>query len=831
MNTSTSLVALAGQPNCGKSTVFNMLTGAHQHVANYPGVTVEKKTGSYKTEAGKVELVDLPGTYSLTSYSLEERVARNFLLHEKPAVCVNVADVSTLKRGLYLTLQLLEMNCPVVLALNMMDKARKEGVEINLKILEDRLGVLAVPMAAASNEGKNELIQAIDIQAHTPTTPRQIDYGPLEKHISVLEEHMGANFPQDVPLRWLRIKLLEEDTYALEYTSERIAGGAALVELAASLREEFQREHGESVSRHLAECRYKLADEIVRASQKQSFASRNLTNAIDAVVCHKFFGPVILVGVIFLLYHLSIVQGYALTNYTWPILAKIKEITGLIMPAAGFVDDPLTRSLALWLVDSVNALLNYIPIFLILFALIAVLEDSGYMPRMAFILDRLLQRFGLHGQATLPLVLGGVYVGGCAVPAVMATKAVPDHRARLATILIIPMLNCLAKVPLYILLINTYFAEHQALAMFFISTISLLMALPVAKILTLTLLKSQESAPFIMEMPDYHLPTLGGVLRPALQKVWLFVKKITSIVAAVAVIVFALLRFPGVSEEAMNDFEARADKAIAVFMTQIGKLPACSEFTKDQVMALVDFEAALKQAKINASSAEDAAKIETSFRAENALYLSILQGQPAEKFGPAASAFKKLSRERKLIRMAVQKERIDRSFLGRIGKALEPVTQWAGFTWRVNVALLSALAAKENTVATLGALYQEETETGGQGDLSSSMQNTEQGFTALHALALMLFMVLYPPCLATLITIKLQSGSYGYMFFSLAYQIILGIVVAILVFSGGSLLHLTGLQAMIAFYVLALAVTVGAGFIPNPPMEGPPPKPASSVNS
>lgn len=825
------LVALAGQPNCGKSTVFNMLTGAHQHVANYPGVTVEKKSGSFRAGDVLIDLVDLPGTYSLTSYSLEERVARDALLRESPDLCINIADVSTLRRGLYLTLQLMEMDCPLILVLNMMDKAKKEGVQIDLDALGERLGVKVVPAAAAKGEGKQEIIRAVVAQTNRPLSTRQVDYGALEPRVEKLGQWMTQeDIHVEAPRRWLLLKLLEGDDHATDFVRSEVRRGQDLCDLAAALSREFEEEHGESVSRHMAICRYALADDIVRACQKKSFSSRSLTSAIDAVVCHKVLGPVILVGVIYLLYQLSIVQGYKLTNYTWPLLAKLKEFTGLVMPSAGFVDDPLTRSLALWVVDSINALLNYIPIFLILFGLIAILEDSGYMPRMAFILDRLLQRFGLHGQATLPLVLGGVYVGGCAVPAVMATKAVPDHRARLATILIIPMLNCLAKVPLYILLVNTYFAEHKALAMFFISTISLLMALPVAKVLTMTVLKQQESAPFIMEMPDYHLPTLGGVIRPALQKVWLFVKKITSIVAAVAVIVFALLRFPGVGEEAMHQFEARADKAMSGFMIQVDKSPAREMFAKDDILPLLEFEEAFKQAKIRASSAEDAAHVEDRFRERNPLYLSMVQGMPREQFGTIGRGLKKLIRERKLIRMEIQKERIDRSFLGRIGQAMEPVTQWAGFTWRVNVALLSALAAKENTVATLGALYQEDSTPGSSADLSQSMQATEEGFTALHALALMLFMVLYPPCLATLITIKLQSGSYGYMFFSLGYQIVLGILVATLVFSGGTLLGLTGLQAMIGFYALALIVAIGAGCLPNPPMAQGPARTSASVH-
>lgn len=247
---------------------------------------------------------------------------------------------------------------------------------------------------------------------------------------------------------------------------------------------------------------------------------------------------------------------------------ELDALAARLLPAPGFLEDPLLRELGLWCVKSVTSILNYLPIFFILFALIAVLEDSGYMPRMAFLLDRVFHRFGLHGQSTLPLILGGVYVGGCAVPAVMATKAIPDERARLATILITPMMNCLAKVPLYLLLIDACFADRAGLALFFIATVSLFMALPVAKALSLTVLRGKARAPFIMEMPPYHLPTLRGVLLRAVERVLLFAKKIVTVVLAVAVVVFTLISYPGIGPEAKARFEAEADVAVRAFLVE-----------------------------------------------------------------------------------------------------------------------------------------------------------------------------------------------------------------------------------------------------------------------
>jgi len=432
---------------------------------------------------------------------------------------------------------------------------------------------------------------------------------------------------------------------------------------------------------------------------------------------------------------------------------------------------------------------------------------------MAFMLDRLFSRFGLHGQSTLPMVLGGIYVGGCAVPGVMACKGIPDERSRLATILIIPMLNCLAKVPLYVLLINIYFAAYKGLAMFFISTISLLMVLPVAKLLTLTVLKKRPTAPFIMEMPPYHLPTIRGVLGRAVERVWLFVRKIITIVAAVAVVIFVLLQFPGLSDDRMAYYEAEKDRAINAFYQKIQDAPFTQELQGENLLALVLYWDAYKTAKMTAGGKEAVDKVNAEFEKKNATFFSIVNPGKDKTARNANRALKQLVKERNGFLREMRKERIDASFLGRLGKALEPATQWAGFNWRVNVALLSAFAAKESSVATLGALY-DQGETGDQ-SLEKRMAEGETGFTPLHALALMLFMVLYPPCIATTIMVKIQSGAVKWMLFSMIYPMVLGLAVAVLVFSGGSTLGLTGLQAMFAFYGLALAATITAGFIKN----------------
>ena len=831
------LVALAGQPNAGKSTVFNMLTGARQHVANYPGVTVEKKTGFFPLNGVKAEVVDLPGAYSLTSYSQEERIVRDFIVTESPEIVVNVVDASNLKRHLLLTFQLLEMGIPVVVGLNMMDVSKARGQTIDVDRLSRSLGVAVTPTVGREGKGGDALKKLIRKawRDRSVEKPAQrvflLNYGALEAGIDSLEAALAEAGIDSVPSRWLAVKLLEGDREVHKFVREGSEAAQPVLTLAAELALEYEQAHGEPPDRFIEKRRLAEAEQITgQCVTAPNEKKATLSDWADRLVCHRILGYPILIGVLYLMYYLSIGWGYELTNYTWPALAWARSVVGGILPAEGFATDPMLRALVLWLVDSVNGLLNYVPIFLILFTYIAILEDLGYMPRMAFLLDAFFRRFGLHGQSTLPLVLGGVYMGGCAVPGIMACRAVPDERARLATIMVVPMMNCLAKLPLYVLLVGIYFAAHKGQAMFFIATITILLALIVSKLLTLTVLKSKESAPFIMEIPPYHRPAPLGVLRKALERVWLYVKKITTVVAAVSVVLFVLMQFPGLSAEREGYYAARTEKALNAFY----KASAKSEYAQavdspQEVDALFAFAERYKDARSGVINKQRADAVDNSFIEENKSFFSILKPKKDKQAKIVNRAYKKLRRERLGIRESVREEIIDRSFLGQLGRLLEPATQYAGFNWRVNIALLAALAAKENTVATLGTLYQPrenpDTDSGtapegmiggpAQGG-TKSLENRiaeQSGFTPLHALALMLFMALYPPCMAATMVVKVQSGSWKWMTFSLLYMIGLGAAVAILIFSGGSALGLTGLEAMAAFYGLALATMVAVGLI------------------
>lgn len=825
-------VALAGQPNCGKSTVFNSLTGAKQFVANYPGVTVDKMMGWYRRDGEDVEVIDLPGTYSLTSYSPEERVTRDVLLNEPLSAVVNVTDAANLKRSLYLTLQLLEMEIPLVLALNMMDVAENLGISVDAPGLSRELGVPVVPMAITQGRGREELFGAIaDMSrsnARTSLATSEL-YPDLKSALRELEALLEreASLKGTFPLPWIAVKLMEADPEVIALVRARAGSDAAVLSRAEALRGEFEDGKGMGADLYVSGQRSRRAADIARRCMAKKDAGKvHVSERIDRLVCNKFFGPVFLLFVIYGFYYLSFIQGYNLTQYTWPILAGFRSFAESVLPQPGLIELPLLREFVLWIVDNLNALFNYIPIFFILFALIAVLEDSGYMPRIAFVLDRILSRFGLHGQSTLPMILGGVVLGGCAVPAVMATKGIPDEKSKLATILTLPMLNCQAKLPLYFLLISIYFNEtvrlpllgevnQQSIVIVFIQTISLLFVLPMAKILSMTVLRHKETAPFIMEMPPYHLPTVRGVLGRAVERIWLYIRKITTVVAAVAVVLFVLLQFPGLTPERKAHYEAEKDRAVQAFLDAArGKKLGEGLRNEQDVLDLILFQQGYRDLLKSGASAE----ARKAYGARNPDFFEIVQNRKDPEAKELEKELKKLLTFRTNTLTAIRKERIDNSLLGKIGRSLEPLSKYAGFNWRVNVAVLSTLAAKENSVSTLGALYIKEPGEGEGGSkntdtLEQRMKQQEGDLTPLHAMALMLFMVLCPPCLPTIMAIRVQTGSTKWMLFAFFAPLVLGLLAAVLVFSGGSALGLDGFQAMWIFYLIPLTLTILLGLV------------------
>ncbi len=816
------LVALAGQQNAGKTTTYNMLTGANQHVANYPGVTVDKKTGFYREENFSYEVVDLPGTYSLTSFSMEERVSRDFLLGEHPDLVVNVLDATALRRSLYFTFQLIEMELPVVMAVNMMDVARQQGITIDVGELSRQMGVDVIATVSRKKTGKKALKSAIhkNVTATRKSNPQKTDYQEMEEYIAALQSQLEEDerFTSSYSPRWLAIKLMEKDSEVFRIVGEEHKNGEEIINSTLASREQFEKRYNLKTEDFIVSCRDRRAGEIEAACLVRAENSGvSISERLDRLILCRPLAPFFLVATVCVIYYLSIIQGYNLTPYLWTWLAKFKVLVADILPGRGMLEDPLVTSLGLWMVDSANALLIYIPIFTILFALIAILEDSGYMARIAFILDRILNSFGLHGQSTLPFILGGVFASGCAVPGIMATKGIPDERSRLATILTVPYMNCMAKIPLYTLLVTIYFKEDKSLAMFFIGTVTIIMAMIIAKFLTTTILRNKEISPFIMEMPNYHLPTLFGVTQRTIERLWEYIKKVGSIVLAVSVCVFSLLQFPGLSDDKLVGFQAEIDQALAGFQKKIARSSYAPEFNdQGAVLQLLNFYENYKSERMNTPGADGAASIDAKYKKKNPAHFVLLKPGKDKDAKIINRAVRKLSGTRKVLRGKIRKERIQSSFFGMIGRALEPITRFAGFDWKTNIALISSFAARESSVATMGVLYQEGADENLKLEERMSKETLESGagkehhhgLRALHALALIIFFALYPPCLATTIMVKVQTGSYKWMLFSILFPSALGLCVASAVFTIGTTFGLNGVTMMKGFYLFVLAVAI-----------------------
>ncbi|RBQ29672.1 ferrous iron transport protein B [Aliarcobacter vitoriensis] len=799
---------LAGQPNCGKSTIFNLVSGIEQQIANYPGVTVDKKTGFFRYEDYKIEMVDLPGTYSFSSYSLEEKVAKEFIINEKPDIVVNVIDASNLKRHLYLTFQLLEMGLPVVVVLNMIDVSNRRGIKIDSKKISSMLKCPVIEASGSKSIGGDEIMKSIVsvYEKQEVFEKFELNYEEFENYIKEIENEIeDSNL--NISKRWLAIKALENDTTIIDYLKQNITN---IDEKLENARNKFKEQYNKNITTFLATFRYDSAEIIYSKNVKEEKKGKEtFTDKADKIILNRFLALPILFALMFLVYQISIVYGYKLTDYTWPILASLKNFVIDISPEANFTEVPMISDFAIWMVNSANALLNYIPIFFILFALIAIMEDVGYMPRMAFILDRVFKKFGLHGQSTLPLVLGGAMVGGCAVPGVMATKGIADDRARMATVLTVPYMNCLAKVPFYTLLLGAFFKPDMALMMFFISTATVFTALIVAKILTSTVLKNRETAPFVMELPPYHLPTLKGIVIRSSQRVWVYIKKVVTIVLAVAIVLFALLQFPGLSDESKIKYDDMSNKALIEFDSKIKDLSYYEHInSKEKVSELLNMYDNYRTKKMTSSSSS----IDDNFKAKNELFYLFINPEKNAEARKINTALRKLSNDRKTILREIKNEKVENSLLGMAGKAIEPISKYAGFDWKINVAFLSSFAARESAVATLGSLY-ENNKADNQRAEEAMAENS--GYTPLHATSIIIFMLLTPPCIATMIVVKMQTNSFNWMLFAIFFPIGLGLVVSSLIFTLGNIYLWSGLEAMIYFYSSVLLITLVLGLFPT----------------
>ncbi len=730
-------IALAGNPNSGKTTLFNALTGAQQQIGNYPGVTVEKKEGTYIDKNRKFHVVDLPGTYSLTAYSLEEVVARDFIVNEKPNMIVNIVDASNLERNLYLTLQFMEMGVPVCISLNMMDVARNRGIAIDDRRLAKLMGVPVVPTVARRGEGKQKLMGAVaaGIRTGARSGPLRISYGQdidlaLNKMEALLRD---SRMDRDgFPHRWLAMKFLEKDEQIIAMGREEDPGVAnRLAEIARMVGEHLKITAGVNAEAVIADYRYGYIRSVMKKgvlTDEQPLERLYMSDRIDQVVTNRFIGPLIMVGVLFSLYHFTFTYSEIPVGWVGGFFGYLGSAVERGLP------DGLLKSLIVsGIIDGVGGVMGFVPLIMFMFLGISILEDSGYFARVAFMLDRVFRVFGLHGSSAMAFIISGGIAGGCAVPGVMATRTLKSRRERLATILTVPFMNCGAKLPVFALLVAAFFPKNKALMMFLITLIAWTGALLVAKLLRSTAIRG-EATPFVMELPPYRLPTFKGLAIHTWERTWQYIKKAGTIILAVSILLWAMMTFPGLPEDQRRFYENR----------RADILEAAPAFVRPEWA-----------------------------NAKAGMQLSI--------------AAKQLQADLLIVERLESEASLRNSIAGRLGGALEPISRLAGFDWRTNIALVGGFAAKEVVVSTLGTAYSlgevEPEETGG---LASRLANAP-GWSPLVAFSLIIFTIFYAPCFVAVVCISREAGSWKWGVFSVIFNTTLAFVLAVTVYQVGRL--------------------------------------------
>lgn len=674
-------VALIGNPNCGKTSLFNVASGAREHVGNYSGVTVDAKTGTFRQDDVTFRIVDLPGTYSLACYSPEELYVRKYLRDNEPDVIVNIVDATNLERNLYLTTELINMNRPMVIALNMFDELKQKGISLDYKKLSEMIGVPIVPTVARTGEGIRQLFDAVIAVAedrHAVVRHVHVTLGKeLEQSVGVLNRALKADpdlRPRFSP-RYMAIKLLENDK-EVESLVEGTKDAKEIFELrdreVERLAEVFP---GEDVASLIAGESYGfISGALAETMEQNPVDSADTTRVLDAIVTNRLFGFPIFLAIMAFIFWATFSVGQYPMDWIEAAVGWLGSLVEQYMP-----DGPLKDLIGDGIIGGVGGVIVFLPNILILYFCLSFLEDSGYMARAAFIMDKVMHRMGIHGKSFIPLVMGF----GCNVPAIMSTRSIESRSSRLITILINPFMSCSARVPIYVLLIGAFFPDHATLAFMSLYILGILVAVLTARMLRRFYFKADET-PFVMELPPYRLPTFKASCRHMWAKGEQYLRKMGGVILVASIIVWALNYFPLHDEQASTP-----------------------SFEAEQI---------------------DEGRIDTS-------------------------------RD---------------SYLEMAGKAVNPVMEPAGFHWRATVAVLAGIPAKEIVVSSLGVLYTGDEEVA-ESKLSERIKapNPVTGnpdFTSASALAFMVFVLLYFPCMATIVAIVKETGHWGYGLFSVVYN-------------------------------------------------------------
>ncbi len=560
--------ALIGNQNCGKTTLFNQFTGSNQHVGNFPGVTVEKKEGTLRKHKD-ITVVDLPGIYSLSPYTAEEIVTRDFLLKEKPDAIINILDATNIERNLYLTLQLAELGIPMILALNLMDEVRNNGDHINIVKMEDLLGIHAVPISAVKNEGVNELIEQAIETAQQKIIPKRLDFCTGEVHKAI---HSIAHIieqkakSQDYPVRFCATKMVEGD----EAIIAQLGVTETELDIIHHIVEEMEHNLSSDKDAILADMRYDYIESICKVcvSKHAETKEHQRSIKIDSLLTHKYLGIPIFLGIMLLIFWLTFgVIGVTISDWFAMGIDKVIEITNQFLIRIELSE--VLRSLIIdGVFQGVGSVLSFMPTIVILFFFLSLLEDSGYMARVAFVMDKLLRKIGLSGRSFVPMLIGF----GCSVPAVMATRTLPSHRDRKMTILLIPFMSCSAKLPIYALFTAAFFPNHKPLVMIGLYIIGMICAIICGFLFKNTLFKG-EPVPFVMELPAYRLPGLKSVLLHMWEKAKDFIVKAFTVIFIATIIIWLLQSFDfafHLVEDSKNSILASLGKILAPIFAPLG---------------------------------------------------------------------------------------------------------------------------------------------------------------------------------------------------------------------------------------------------------------------
>ena len=550
------IFALAGNQNCGKTTLFNQLTGSNQHVGNFPGVTVDQKIGEVRGEKN-CSVVDLPGIYSIRPYTSEEIVTRDFILNEKPDGIINIVDATNIERNLYLTLQLIEMRIPMVLALNMMDEVRSNGGTIDVQKMSEELGIPVVPISAVKNEGIDELMQVAIKAAKQREYPKVYDFcpsGPVHRCIhSVCHQIEDHAEKAGIPVRFAATKLIEGD----HHIAEKLELDQNELELIEHSIIQMEEEHGMDRNAALADMRYDFIEKVCKGTVIKARESKEHLRSvkIDGVLTHKYFSIPIFVGVMFLVFYLTFnVFGAYLSDL---LAAGIDAITAQVDTAlTNYGINPVVHSLVIdGVFAGVGSVLSFLPIIVVLFFFLSILEDTGYMARIAFVMDKLLRKIGLSGRSIVPLLIGF----GCTVPAVMATRTLSSERDRRMTIMLTPFMSCSAKIPIYGVFAAAFFPKHAALVMIGLYGAGILAGILLALIFDKTVFRGKP-VPFVMELPNYRFPSLKSVLLLMWDKAKDFLQRAFTVIFVATIIIWFLQTF----DTRLNVVADSADSLLAM---------------------------------------------------------------------------------------------------------------------------------------------------------------------------------------------------------------------------------------------------------------------------